>query len=87
MARAALFAIAVVANRNGFSAMILAVQRSTFSGERLAMTARDVMPTTNNLRMYRSPFLVIFPSRSFPPLDLLSGVSPSQAARSRPVRN
>ncbi len=51
MARAALFAIAVIANRNGLSAMILAVQRSTFSGERFAITAREVMPTTNSLRM------------------------------------
>ena len=51
MARAALLAMATVASRNGLSAMILAVQRSTFSGERYAMTARDVMPTTNSLRM------------------------------------
>ena len=43
MERAALFAIATVASRNGFSAMILAVHKSTFSGERFAITARDVM--------------------------------------------
>ena len=37
--------------------------------------------------MYRSPFFVILPSLSLPPLDLLSGVRPSQAAKSRPVLN
>jgi hypothetical protein len=51
MIRAALFAIAVVARRNGLSAMIFAVHRSTFSGERFAITARDVMPTTSSFRM------------------------------------
>ena len=35
--------------------------------------------------MYRSPFFVIRPSRPRPPLDLFSGVSRSQAAKSRPV--
>lgn len=40
MARAALLAMAVVASRNGLSAMIFAVHRSTFSGERFAITAR-----------------------------------------------
>ena len=51
MARAALLGMAVVANRNGLLAMIFAVQRSTFSGERFAITARDIMPTTISLRM------------------------------------
>ena len=51
MLLAALLAIAVVAKRNGLSAMIFAVHRSTFSGERFAITARDVMPTTSSLRM------------------------------------
>ncbi len=43
--------LSVVANRNGLSAMIFAVHRSPFSGERLAITARDVIPTSNSLRM------------------------------------
>ena len=51
MILAALLAIAVVANLNGLLAMIFAVHRSTFSGERFAITARDVMPTTNSLRI------------------------------------
>ena len=79
--------MATVANLNGFSASILAVQMSAFSGLFLAIKARDVMPTINSFRMYRSPFLVIFPRRSFPPLDLFSGVKPNYAARSRPVLN
>lgn len=52
--------MATVANLNGFSASILAVQMSAFSGLFLAIKARDVMPTINSFRMYRSPFLVIF---------------------------
>ncbi len=57
------------------------------NGPFLACNARDVIPTTSNLRRYLSPIFVIFPSFSLPPLDLLSGVKPSQAARSRPVLN
>ena len=87
MILAALLAMAVVASRNGLSAMIFTVQRSTFSGERFAMTAREVILTTSSFRMYRSPFLLILPSFSLPPLVLLSGVKPSNAAKSRPVRN
>ena len=37
--------------------------------------------------MYASPFFVIRPSLSLPPLDLFNGVRPSHAARSRPLRN
>src|SRR6056297_729908 len=87
MIRADLFAMATVASRNGFSASILAVQVSAFSGLFFAISARDVIPTINSFLIYRSPFLVIRPRRSFPPLDLFRGVSPSHAARSRPVLN
>jgi len=87
MIRADLFAMATVANRNGFSASIFAVQISAFSGLFLAIKARDVIPMINSFRMYRSPFLVIRPRRSFPPLDLFKGVRPNHAARSRPVLN
>lgn len=60
-ARAALLAIAVVASRNGLSAMIFAVHRPAFSGERFAITARVAIPTANSLRMQRSPCFVILP--------------------------
>lgn len=87
MIRADLFAMATVASRNGFSASIFAVQISAFSGFLFAINARDVIPMIKSLRMYLSPFLVIRPSLSLPPLDLLNGVKPNQAARSRPVLN
>jgi hypothetical protein len=48
---AALLVLAVVACRDGLSAMIFAVHRSTFSGEHFAITAKDIMPTTNSLQM------------------------------------
>jgi len=37
--------------------------------------------------MVRSPFFEVAPSRCLPPVDLCNGVSPSQAAKSRPVLN
>src|SRR3954452_16323328 len=38
-------------------------------------------------RSERSPILDVLPSRSLPPLERWTGVSPSQAAKSRPRRN
>ena len=87
MIRADLLAMATVASRNGFSASSFAVHVSVFSGLFLAISARDVIPMISSFRMYRSPFLVIRPSRSRPPLDLFNGVKPNHAAKSRPVLN
>ena len=41
-------------------------------------------PITRSFLRYRSPILVMCPRRSFPPLEFCEGVSPSQAANSRP---
>lgn len=43
------------------------------------------MPITISRQRYRSPFLLILPNHSSLPLDLFNGVSPNQAANSRPV--
>lgn len=87
MIRADLLAIATVASLKGFWSSNFAVQMSAFSGLFLAISARDVIPTISNFRRYLSPFFVMRPRRSLPPLDLLSGVRPSHAAKSRPVSN
>ena len=48
------------------------------------MTA--LAPITRSRRSVRSPILVICPSFCLPPVDFCSGVSPSQAEKSRPRR-
>src|ERR1700730_17593346 len=48
------------------------------------MTARA--PATNRLGRYRSPCLLMLPSRSLPPLECCLGTSPIQAEKLRPDR-
>ena len=43
-------------------------------------------PRISNRRMVRSPLFEMAPSLCLPPVDFCSGVSPSQAAKSRPAR-
>ena len=88
MTRAVLFAIATVATRAGFRA-----SRSATAADRpsRACTLRGgparSCRRSSSLRRYLSPILLMRPSRSLPPLDFCSGVSPSQAANCRPERN
>jgi len=79
--------MATVANRVGLRSSIEAVHGSTLSGLVLAALTRADIPTTRSCRKYRSPMRDILPSLSLPPEDLLSGVNPIQAARSRPLLN
>src|SRR5271170_644751 len=44
-------------------------------------------PATNRPRRYRSPRLLILPSRSLPPLEFCLGTRPIQAEKSLPDRN
>ena len=74
--RAVLLAMATVATRMGLRASHLAKRGSTASGLYFARLTSEVMPTISSLRRYWSPILVIFPSRSLPPLDFCSGVRP-----------
>ena len=82
--RAVLLAIATVASRTGFFASIDAVQGSTRSGREMAALTREVIAITRSFRRYLFPILDIRPRRSFPPEDLLIGVSPTQAASHDP---
>ncbi len=43
-------------------------------------------PTARSLRRWRSPILVMRPSRFLPPVELWHGVRPRKAANSRPTR-
>lgn len=85
MTRAVLFAMATVARRDGLRASSLRAHGSRVSGSCRARFSRDVMPITSRRRMELSPFFVILPNRSLPPLDRFNGVRPSQAANSRPL--
>jgi 7,8-didemethyl-8-hydroxy-5-deazariboflavin synthase CofH subunit len=53
---------------------------------RLAQWTTALAPRISNRRMVRSPLFEMAPSLCLPPVDLSSGVSPSQAAKSRPAR-
>src|SRR3954451_13180885 len=54
---------------------------------RAAQRATALAPMISKRRSERSPILEVRPSRSLPPLERWTGVSPSQAAKSRPRRN
>src|SRR3954464_1316151 len=54
---------------------------------RAAQRPTALAPIISKRRSARSPILEVLPSRSLPPLERWTGVSPSQAAKSRPRRN
>lgn len=85
--RAALLAIATVARPVGLRLSTSLTQGSALSGFRMAAPTRDVIPMTKSFRRYWSPIVAIRQRRSLPPLDVLSGVNPIQAAESRALRN
>ncbi len=51
----------------------------------LAKRITDIAPTTSSCRNLSLPALLIFPVRCLPPVECSRGVSPSQAAKCRPV--
>lgn len=85
--RAILFAMATLATRAGLRASNAIRCGSVVSGLCLARRINEVAPITRSFLRYRSPILVMRPSRSLPPLEFCDGVSPSQAANSLPERN
>lgn len=85
--RAILLAMATLATRAGLRASKARRRGSAASGLCRARRIREVAPITRSFLRYRSPILVMRPSRSFPPLEFCDGVRPSQAANSRPERN
>ena len=86
MVRAILLANATAMTLKGRRAMSATIHFGSVT-PRLACLRTDVAPTISRVRNCLLPRLEIAPSRSLPPLELERGVSPIQAARSRPVRS
>lgn len=85
--RASLLAGATVTSRAGFFAKSPTIQ-SRKPPRRFSTTFKsDVAPRTSSFLMYRFPALVMAPRVGLPPLEICLGVSPSQAAKSRPELN
>src|SRR5580693_2205110 len=84
--RAILLARATIANMRGFLSSMRPSQVS-FDACLAAALAAELAPMMSNRRNVASPAFVILPSRSLPPLDRCNGVSPTQAAKSRPRLN
>src|SRR5690348_16026716 len=82
----ALLARAVVTSMRGLRASIRASHEPAAAPRRLAQRTTALAPRISNRRMVRSPFFEMAPSLRLPPVDFCSGVSPSQAAKSRPAR-
>src|SRR5580658_10853483 len=84
---ASLLASATATRRSGFLARSAAIESARGPLRLRAKRSTAVEPTTSNLRIYRLPCLVTAPSLALPPLEFCLGVSPSQAAKSRPDLN
>ncbi len=70
----------------GFLTSMLTSQGLARDPSRAAALTAELAPMISSRRKLRSPILVVLPSRSLPPLECCLGVSPSQAAKSRPRR-
>jgi hypothetical protein len=81
---AILLARATATTRTGFLSKSRRTQADLVELSFLAYLMTAIAPTTSKVRIYASPILVIPPSRSFPPDEFWRGVSPIQAANSRP---
>lgn len=79
--------MASVVSLGGFGPSRSIALGSVRSGLFLICLEGAVMPATRRRLTYLSPIIVMRHRRSFLPLDRLIGVSPSQAANSRPLRN
>jgi hypothetical protein len=84
--RAILLAKATVTNIFGLRVSICASHDPAGAPRKQAWRITALAPRMSKRRMVRSPSFDTAPSFCLPPVDLCSGVSPSQAAKSRPVR-
>jgi len=80
-----LLARATVTSIFGLRASICASHDPSGAPRRLAWRTTALAPMISRLQIVRSPRLETAPSFCLPPVDLCSGVSPSQAAKSRPA--
>jgi hypothetical protein len=84
--RAVLLASATVTSIRGFLASICS-SHDRFGAPRLtACSTTAALPTISRRLSVRSPIFVISPSFCLPPVERCKGVSPTQAAKSRPLR-
>ena len=84
--RAILLARATVTSIFGLRASICASHDPSGAPRRLACRTTALAPMISRRRIVRSPRFETAPSFCLPPVDFCSGVSPSQAAKSRPAR-
>lgn len=83
--RAIRLASATATSNRGFFASIRASQVPSGAPMRAAHQTTATVPVIRSRRMSRWPMRVIFPSRSRPPVECCRVVSPTQAAKSRPL--
>src|SRR6478752_10873832 len=83
--RAVLFARATAVKSGGFLAIMRASQVPFGAPLRNAHLTTATAPQIKSRRRSRWPILDVAPSRVLPPDDFCLGVSPSQAAKSRPL--
>ncbi len=84
MIRASLLASATVTRRAGFFARSALSQPASAPLRLLTLRSSEVTERTSSFLMWRFPCLLMPPSVCLPPLEFCRGVSPSQAAKSRP---
>jgi hypothetical protein len=82
--RASLLANATATTLGGLRALSAASQSHNAPLRFGAARKTEMAPNTRSRRIYRLPCLVIDPNFSLPPVEFCLGVTPSQAAKSRP---
>jgi hypothetical protein len=85
MIRAILLASATAMSIRGLRASMRSNHDPAGAPLRAAQRTTALAPMINRRRSVRSPILEVLPSLCLPPVDRCSGVSPSQAAKSRPL--
>src|SRR5215467_9473299 len=85
MMRAVLLASATITSIRGLRASIRASQDPDGAPYLIALRTTELAPMISRRRSVRSPIFEVAPSFCLPPLERCDGVSPTQAAKSRPL--
>src|SRR5215469_5396227 len=85
MMRAVLLASATITSIRGLRASIRASQDPDGVPYLIALRTTELAPMISRRRSVRSPIFEVAPSFCLPPLERCDGVSPTQAAKSRPL--
>jgi hypothetical protein len=83
--RAILLARETMTSIRGLHASIRASHDPFWAPRRDACSTTALAPMMSKRRNVRSPIFDVFPILCLPPVDFCNGVSPSQAAKSRPL--